>query len=67
MTQKQSKLFAFKLAEKKVSEAKPATQWQVREGVAIAGCTVVDKFGNYAESYFQWPTGVYIADKGYYC
>ena len=36
--QKETKLFAFKLA-KKVQEAKPATQWKVREGVAIAGCT----------------------------
>jgi len=37
--QKETKLFAFKLAEKKDQDAKPAAQWQVRDGVSIAGCT----------------------------
>lgn len=37
--QKETKLFAFKLAEKKEKGAKPAAQWQVRDGVAVAGCT----------------------------
>ena len=34
----ESKLFAFKLAEKQTS-AKPAAEWKVRDGVAVAGCT----------------------------
>jgi len=36
--QKDSKLFAFKLAEKQIP-AKPAAEWKVRDGVAVAGCT----------------------------
>lgn len=39
--EKQTKLFAFKLAEK-AQEAKPATQWQAREGVSVAGCTLAE-------------------------
>jgi len=44
-TQKETKLFAFKLAEQKSQEAKPAQQWQVRDDVAVAGCT--DPTGNF--------------------
>lgn len=40
--QKETKLFAFKLAEKKQEEAKPAHQWQVRDGVSVAGCTLAE-------------------------
>lgn len=37
--QENTKLFAFKLAEKKAREAKPAPQWKLRDGVASAGCS----------------------------
>jgi len=40
--QKETKLFAFKLAEKKEKAAAPAGQWQVRDGVSVAGCTKAD-------------------------
>jgi len=40
--QKETKLFAFKLADKKEQDAKPgATPWQVRDGVAVAGCSTM--------------------------
>ncbi|MBB3118358.1 hypothetical protein [Pseudoduganella violacea] len=35
----QPQLFAFKLAGQKAAPAKPQAQWQVRQGVAIAGCS----------------------------
>ncbi|NVE00283.1 hypothetical protein [Massilia sp. BJB1822] len=35
----QAKLFAFKLASKKADPAKTTPQWQVRDSVAVAGCT----------------------------
>ncbi|NVE00280.1 hypothetical protein [Massilia sp. BJB1822] len=34
----QTKVFAFKLAEKK-AQAKPQAQWKARDGVATAGCS----------------------------
>lgn len=38
--QNEKKLFAFKVAEKKAEAVKkPAAKWQVREGVATAGCS----------------------------
>ena len=37
-TEPTSKLFAFKLAEQKKDDSK-APQWQVRDGVSVAGCT----------------------------
>ncbi|WP_174999353.1 hypothetical protein [Rugamonas aquatica] len=39
--QNETKLFAFKLAEKK-AVAKADPQWKAREGVALAGCTGPD-------------------------
>lgn len=59
--EKQTKLFAFKLAEKKEQGTKPATQWQVREGVSVAGCTM--KTGDFDVRY-STRTGV---DNGVYC
>lgn len=38
-TEQTSKLFAFKLAEQKKDDGKTAAQWQVRDGVSVAGCT----------------------------
>lgn len=40
--QEPKKLFAFQLAEKR-AQAKPAQQWKVRDGVAVAGCSVLDE------------------------
>lgn len=40
--QQQNKLFAFKLAEQRDQKAQPAQQWKVRDGVSVAGCTLVD-------------------------
>ena len=37
-----SKLFAFKLAEKKAEKTQVTPQWKVRDGVAIAGCSGPD-------------------------
>ena len=47
----ETKLFAFKLAEKKEQEkpARPAP-WKVRDGVAVAGCTAVDSEEQYRYS-----------------
>lgn len=49
--QNQTKLFAFKLAQKK-DEKKPAlpAPWKVRDGVAVAGCTAVDSEEQYRYS-----------------
>jgi hypothetical protein len=41
--QKQTKLFAFKLAGQREQQAQPAQQWKVREGVSVAGCTYPDR------------------------
>lgn len=43
--QNEAKLFAFKLAEKKVAAVKVAPQWKAREGVALAGCSGPDARG----------------------
>ncbi|CUI09573.1 hypothetical protein LXA47_06710 [Massilia sp. P8910] len=51
------KTFAFKLADKKAKEAKPAPQWKAREGVSSAGCS-----GPYARG-DRWPGH----DNGIYC
>ena len=59
--QKQSKLFAFKLAEKQ-AETKPATQWKVREGVSVAGCC--DPTG---ENDLRMDDPYWGRDQGFYC
>jgi hypothetical protein len=62
--QNQSKLFAFKLAEKQ-EQTQATQQWKVRDGVAVAGCTgpLPDEYDNWREwgGYFQKP------DQGLYC
>jgi len=40
--QNETKLFAFKLAEKNNNNKKEAAKWQVRDGVATAGCSGPD-------------------------
>lgn len=42
--EKQPKLFAFELVKKQSD--KPATQWQVRDGVSVAGCSDPKNDGN---------------------
>lgn len=37
--QNETKLFAFKLAEKNNNNKKEAAKWQARDGVATAGCS----------------------------
>ena len=60
--QKESKLFAFKLAEKQAAQAKPAAEFKVRDGVAVAGCSGPDLTENVrAASYTN------VADRGIYC
>lgn len=61
--QNQTKLFAFKLAEKQVQkQAAPATAWKVRDGVAVAGCTAVGTHDQYRYSSRLRPN-----DSGQYC
>ena len=61
--QKQSKLFAFKLAEKQVKEVVPPAQWKTREGVSAAGCSGPDFYENYRMTAVYRPNG----DNGIYC
>ncbi|WP_166887463.1 MULTISPECIES: hypothetical protein [Massilia] len=54
--QENTKLFAFKLAEKKAKQAKPAPQWKLRDGVASAGCSGEDQR---ADGYWGRDLGVW--------
>ena len=60
--QKESKLFAFKLAEKQAAQAKPAAEFKVRDGVAVAGCSGPDLTENY-----RYASSTNVADRGIYC
>ena len=60
--QKESKLFAFKLADKQVAQAKPVAGFTVRDGVAVAGCSGPNKLENYR---YASTTGA--VDAGIYC
>ncbi|NHQ90825.1 hypothetical protein [Janthinobacterium lividum] len=60
--QNQPKLFAFKLAEKKISTPPtPPTEWKVRVGVAIAGCSEVDRFQ------YRYSSTINSRDTGQFC
>lgn len=61
------KSFAFQLASaKKPVKATEEKQWQVRDGVAVAGCTDPARTGDYRDSYDIW--GTYRGrDGGYWC
>lgn len=59
--QNQTKLFAFKLAEKEVRK-EVKQPWQVRDGVAVAGCTAVGVNDQYRDSSRLKPN-----DSGVYC
>ncbi len=54
---KEVKLFAFKLAKQEEGKQEQ-TQWQVREGVALAGCS-----GDDARASSRWGG----RDNGIYC
>jgi hypothetical protein len=60
--QKQPKLFAFQLAEQRGKNASPVPAWKVREGVSVAGCTVLDEEG----APLRW-SSVNGSDSGDYC
>jgi hypothetical protein len=62
-TQKQSKLFAFKLAEKQVKEVTPAAPWKVREGVSVAGCSGPVIYDNWRDTGTRPP----YLDTGIFC
>ena len=53
----EKKTFAFKLSDE---SAKGARKWKARDGVAIAGCSLVDPRWQYKES-------LHRADDWYYC
>ncbi len=61
------KSFAFQLASMKKPAGKTEDkQWQVRDGVAVAGCTDPTGDGDYRASVDIW--GNFRGrDKGYYC
>jgi hypothetical protein len=63
MQNQQPKLFAFKLAEQRSKDAKPAQPWKVRDGVSVAGCTLLDEEG----APYRRTGGVGGADSGEYC
>jgi hypothetical protein len=57
------KTFAFQLASQQKTDNK---QWQVRDGVAVAGCTDPTNQGLHRESVDIWGT-FRGRDKGYWC
>ena len=61
------KTFAFQLASMQKVDAKTEeNQWQVRDGVAVAGCTDPTGNGDYRASTDIW--GKFRGlDKGYWC
>ena len=59
--QNHSKLFAFKLAEKKMP-APASSPWKARDGVAVAGCSAVGVHDQYRDSSKLKPN-----DSGQYC
>ena len=58
MQSQEKKLFAFKLAEKKVQPAQPQAQWKTRDGVAVAGCSFPSE---------RYTAGTAGKDTGVYC
>lgn len=63
--QQQSKLFAFKLAEQRNTDAKPAQAWKVRDGVAAAACTQV--IGSIHDMMYRDASQWNGPDGGIYC
>lgn len=62
-SQKQTKLFAFRLAEKRSRESQPAPAWKVRDGVSVAGCTLLDEEGTPSRESNRFEG----SDSGAYC
>lgn len=60
--QNQPKLFAFKLAEKQVpTPPAPPVEWKARDGVALAGCSEVERFQ------YRYSSTVNSRDTGQFC
>ncbi len=59
-TEHKTKSFAFKLAVDAKQKNDKQLPWQVRDGVAISGCTGPDARGNKFVPF-------YVRDGGYYC
>ncbi|MCC7247038.1 MAG: hypothetical protein IT473_00265 [Lysobacter sp.] len=61
------KTFAFQLASTQKADTKTdGKTWQVRDGVAVAGCTDPTRQGDFRADYDIW--GTYRGrDKGYWC
>lgn len=55
------KTFAFKLAADKARNADEA-QWEIRDGVAVAGCTDPTRQGDY-----RYTSTLYGRDNGAWC
>ena len=55
------KLFAFKLAEKQAPTAPVPTEWKVRDGVAAAGCSEVERFQ------YRYSSTINSRDTGQFC
>lgn len=57
------KTFAFQLASAQKTDTKTdGKQWQVRDGVAVAGCTDPTRTGD-----FRFNSSIYGRDKGAWC
>jgi len=61
--QKETTLFAFRLAGQRDQPTQPAQQWKVRDGVAVAGCTYIDNDPLIQRATSEWGD----ADGGIYC
>jgi hypothetical protein len=61
--QKQVKLFAFQLADKRQPDAKPEQQWKVRNGVSTAACTAIPTGHDMYRDASKWNG----PDGGIYC
>ncbi len=61
--QKETKLFAFKLAGQRGRQTQPAQQWKVRDGVSVAGCTLLDEEGTPSRESNRFEG----SDSGAYC
>ena len=60
--EKNTKVFAFKLAQKAKSDGEKR-QWKAREGVATAGCSLVELFPGFREP----KCNTHIPDGGPWC
>lgn len=62
-----SKVFAFRLADKRLKAPGASGKWQARDGVAIAGCSELPN-SDYRADQLTWPYGPPCPpDTGYHC